>query len=356
MFREGERLTNFSKVDKELIDIKAFLVTVTNGDTEGSTQGLTRVELNLQNCDLTGIDKSLYRGNPDTLGPNAKCVDLKETRTLEGHQGSSKWSYIQIEVQPCDKEPSCITKLLSENDYYHGGTNFLTYRTAFHRMKKLELVLSYSDSTVNAENFDNPIAKVINSQTRIRLDIQKRKFYDFFMGSLTVTTKYGVVYPFQRVTSSYYMADNYHDSTHRQPGYSTLTLVSDDKDKEQKPDPYSIIRIQASAHINQVEIAYPTLVDAFGNIGGVSEALVFIMVLFVFFHSDIRYEQRLLNEGLLEMRKEEARAQAASRNKQKIAKSLNDKVKSVQVTDTLNDGTKYTYSKTYIVSILVEKY
>jgi hypothetical protein len=110
-------------------------------------------------------------------------------------------------------------------------------------MKKLELVLSYSDSTVNAENFDNPIAKVINSQTRIRLDIQKRKFYDFFMGSLTVTTKYGVVYPFQRVTSSYYMADNYHDSTHRQPGYSTLTLVSDDKDKEQKPDPYSIIRI-----------------------------------------------------------------------------------------------------------------
>lgn len=61
--------------------------------------------------------------------------------------------------------------------------------------------------------------------------------------------------------------------------------------------------------MNSVEIEYETLVDAFGNIGGVAEALVFILVFFVFFHSDIRYEQRLLNEGLLEQRKEEARAQ-----------------------------------------------
>jgi hypothetical protein len=61
--------------------------------------------------------------------------------------------------------------------------------------------------------------------------------------------------------------------------------------------------------VNSIEIEYETLIDAFGNIGGVSEALVFLLVFIVFFHSDVRYEQRLLNEGLLEQRKEEAKAQ-----------------------------------------------
>ena len=104
------------------------------------------------------------------------------------------------------------------------------------------------------------------------------------------------------------MADSFQDSTHRKPGYEYSFTYDKDDGPELIRDPYATIRVQAGAHINTVEIEYETLVDAFGNIGGVSEALVFIMVLFVFYHSDIRYEQKLLNEGLLEMRREEEHA------------------------------------------------
>jgi hypothetical protein len=117
------------------------------------------------------------------------------------------------------------------------------YRFAFHELKELELILAYSDSTLDADNFDNPITKVINAETRIRIDMQVKKYFDFFIGNLSVTTKYGIFYPFSSTVSSFYMADSYHDSTSRIPGYTSAITIDKDDPPVIIPDQYAIIRI-----------------------------------------------------------------------------------------------------------------
>ena len=116
------------------------------------------------------------------------------------------------------------------------------FRTAFHRLKDLELILSYSDSTLDADNFDKPITKVVNSETRIRIDMKSTKYYDFFVGDMSVTTKYGIMYPWQTTTSSFYIADRFHDIANRKPGYKVATRVDKDDPLETLPDHYAVIR------------------------------------------------------------------------------------------------------------------
>lgn len=350
MFRENEKLVKFNKIDKEIIEINAYLISIEGGDEEGSPPTQDRTLIELKNCDELNIDPATYKGRDDAVGVNARCVDFTGDKQVSGYQGANIWKYIEIEVMPCDKtEATCMTKDLTENDHYHSGPpNQAAFRQAFHRLKNLELIFSYSDSTLDAENFDNPITKVVSSATRVRLDMMQKKYFDFFIGDFTVLTKYGIFYPFQTEVSSFYIAEKFHDSTNRQPGYEESIVLDKDEPAELVPDAYAIMRIQAGAHVNSVEIEYETLIDAFGNIGGVSEALIFIMIFFIFFHSDVRYEQRLLNEGLLEQRKEEAKAQ--KKLQAKLDQQGLKHLKTVSITQTKQDGSILTYDKTFKVS------
>lgn len=112
------------------------------------------------------------------------------------------------------------------------------------------------------------------------------------------------------------------DSTHRLPGVKA-TDFQGPNGKETRNAPYGVIVIQASNIRVSVEREYETLIDAFGNIGGAAEAITFIVAILLIFHTDIRYEQRILNDGLLrEKRERDLRRDAKAKREDPYTKTV----------------------------------
>lgn len=304
---KGKTLT-YKRVEDTLIGVEIYEVLNEGSTGEDVKPNITRTKLKLGTCsDL--VQSGNYVGKKDPLGTTARCVSFEGDREIKGTAGDPEFKYLEIVINPCPAAAAaCISSNLKPADTY---TSSADYRSVFKQLNGLTLTFSFLDAAGDPDNFESPISYNINSDHKIRLNMQQTKYLDLHFGLYEMVTKYGVYYPYQQLEESITLQNAFYDSTHRKPGAEIFEFKSPEGEKT-RTAPYGVIVVQASNRRITVEREYETLIDAFGNIGGAAEAITFIVAILLIFHTDIRYEQRILNEGLLreKKRKDEKKQEA----------------------------------------------
>ena len=296
---DGGQLRSFNNIEDKFISINVFEVIVDNSDNEDAQLEYTREKVNLESCNEVLNNTSIYRGNSDSYSKNARCLTFEGETILKGKVGDSQYQYLEILVEPCPTtSEECDTSKFQTSDDW----TFPRYQNALKRIRELRLQFNFLDASVNGVDVDSPLSYNVNSDHFFMINFNKEINTNFFFGNYTVTTKHGIFYPSASTRASVALMKSIQTSTHRQIGAQVEEFRSPTGD-ETKTAPYVKINMLASNAQIEVERTYETLLDAFGNIGGVTQAITFIVLLFIFFHTEIRYEQRILNDGLLRERR-----------------------------------------------------
>ena len=297
---DGGQLRSFGNIEDKFISINVFEVVVDNSDNEEAALEYTREKVELGSCNEVLNNTSIYRGNSDSYSKNARCLTFEGETQLKGKIGDSQYQYLEILVEPCPVDnPECKTANFLTTDSW----NEQRYQAAFLALRELKLQFNFLDASVNGVDVDSPLSYNVNSDHFFMIDFNSEASHQFFFGNYTVNTKHGIFYPTTSTRSSVAMMKSIQTATHRQIGAKVEEFKGPGGVEIETTAPYIVINMLASNTYIEVERTYETLLDAFGNIGGVAEAIMFIVLLFIFFHTEIRYEQRILNDGLLRERR-----------------------------------------------------
>lgn len=333
----------YKKVEDLLVSVELYEVIITQGETDDDQPSVERTELKLQPCDEI-IDDASYVGKKEPIGNNARCVDFDGEREISGTSGDSQFKYIEVIINPCpSNNENCISNGLNAGDQFQTSAK---YRQVFESLNDLTLTFSFLDASSDPDNYTDPISYNINSDYKMRLNMIQTKTLDLHFGTFEILTKYGVFYPFESTVSSINLQNAFYDSKNRQPGALTDTFKGPAGVDRVRTAPYGVIVCQVSNRVITVEREYETFIDALGNIGGFAETVAYIVAILLIFHTDIRYEQRILNDGLLR----ERRSSKEQIEEQEKLNNSSPFQKRVTYTAVDQQGKPVVYEKKYKVS------
>jgi hypothetical protein len=351
-------LHDYNDIEDEFLRITPYHVIVKGTDQKKGEVEIERTTMQLKGCneiyDETQVSEYDGEDGDDgevlVLGADARCLFFERERKIEGKYGDPVLKYMEIVIEPCREDyDTCLTRGLKEGDTYQNSPKL---REAFHELRNLDVMFSFLDASSDADNFDNPLKLNINSDHTFKIDMFSEKEVHFYIGNYEVDTKYGLFYRTSRspTDASVNLKKVWKDQTHREPTSLDIETFSANGEEVNKPAPYITIKIFSSNINTKVEREYETIIDAFGNIGGFAESIAFLVAILLYCHGDVRYEQRILNDGLLREKREEE-----EREKQELEKSglLKQSTKTVQFNQHNEDGSLKTVTKVYKVIFLL---
>ena len=296
VYRFRDKLVNKEEIEDIFINLKAYAVKFHYGE-EGGDPEKSREALQFTNCKEMSNEykEEDFVGNLQALSKFAQCLRIPKDFELKGAVGSEEFSYIEIEVLPCDiKHPKCQTAGAKKGSTIHTSKQL---EKAYKFSRQFELSLSFTDFKVNVQSYHNPLVKTINSDNVIKIDLTRQKKRDYYFKNISVVSETGFLWETETSESSVAYNKAYSDSFMRDP---TLKIkFKGPNGKEERYAPYVVYRLLASNTVTNVHREYELLLDVFGNVGGMSEILTILFIFMVTFHRDVRLEQNLLNSGLL---------------------------------------------------------
>lgn len=159
-------------------------------------------------------------------------------------------------------------------------------------------MFQFLDASSQPDDYENPIQYNINSDHILQVNMNTQKQINFHMGVYEVQQKFGWFWKTTSTVQSIGLINSFKDETHRKPKAAIESFEGEDGNIVNKVAPYVTLVFQASNQKITVEREYETLLDAGGNIGGLAEALGFVILMIICCHTDVSYHQRILNDGL----------------------------------------------------------
>lgn len=342
VYQDGRGKTlDYREVEDMLVSVELYEATITQPTVTGDRPTITRTQLMIQPCNEI-VTEGNYVGKKEPIGKDARCINFDGEREIKGTSGDSEYKFIEVNINPCPNgSDDCITKGLNAGDTFDTSPK---YREVFTALNDLTLTFSFLDASADPDNFDSPISYNINSDYKMRLNMIQTKALDLHFGTFEMVTKYGIFYPTSTSKSSITLQNAFYDSKNRQPGADTDTFTLPSGEERVRNAPYGVIVCQVSNRVVTVEREYETFIDALGNIGGFAETIAYIVAILLIFHTDIRYEQKILNDGLLREKKSEDDAD------KKEEQSKNPLEKTVTYNALNTEGQPITYEKKYKVT------
>lgn len=298
-YKEGDKLMAYGEVEQTAARVLAFQVDI---DFTSDPPVTERTKLDLIECDDIKLSKDALKGEQSVFNKDSKCLEFSDDTLLTGSATSStNFSYIEVRVETCDEtSDKCTTKNLQDKSASGYQASF---DAAYAKMKEISLLFSFLEVSADTTSFDSPLVKNINSNHYLKTSLMDEKYQDYYFGTYEVNTLSGLFTTENSTVSSMFLDTAFTESTYRDPTYKEDFKTKTATDQQKMP--YGVIRIMASNKKVSVERKYETLVDVLGTVGGIAETVTFVFVLIMFLHQDIRLEQRLLNEGLLQVEEEE---------------------------------------------------
>jgi hypothetical protein len=180
---------------------------------------------------------------------------------------------------------------------------------AFEAFNTMTVDISFLDASGDISSFESPINLNANSNNQLRMNVHQEKIYDFYFGQLVVNTSQGWFWKTTSKSTALKLTNTFFDSLYREPSYETTFTTS--TGTSTKARPYGTMRFLASNSLTTVNRDYDTLVDSFGRIGGIAQSITFVFIFLMVYHHEIRMEQSLLNEAILQNKKDEEEEEEA---------------------------------------------
>jgi hypothetical protein len=160
------------------------------------------------------------------------------------------------------------------------------------------LELSYIQEIADAQSFDKPIARNLNSDTRLRFNGERQNFVTFNINQLKVETTSGSYKKVTETVEGLYFKSTTNNSSSRVPTDERETLLNGQVTPPERT-PYVYIQFFLTNETQRVERDYPVIIDTLQNIGGVAEVLMFIFVYMMMLHHEVIMDLYLLNNAVL---------------------------------------------------------
>ena len=304
LYRDSKKFATLKGFEATWLIIEAFYVTETqsNGATSGVAPTESRTKIEIKNCESVSIDKTDLKGSSNVaLNSEASCIVFDEGIEIVGSASDDTFKYVEIIVRPCDEESStCRTSGLNAGDTIGSNSKL---QDAYKRLREITLEFNFMEAGVSLDNKTKPLTKTINTNYELRLDLFQEKFSTFYFQNFNVSDTEGR-FLFLESTKEYNsitLDKVISQSTTRDPGSKDVKFFSPTGELSRSAN-YLTIKIQASNNEYTIERGYKKLIDVFADVGGVVEVITFVIAILYSWHNDIRMEQTLVNEGLLNAR------------------------------------------------------
>lgn len=301
-FRERGLFRKFNFYDDKWFKIQAKMITQRkNIDKKNSVAKITSEDLRIVNCRKLNLqDVIKLVGDEETAFKNgAACLVIRPRDKLEGDENSEVFSFVQLEVIPCDEEePTCQTSGLNEGDRLESN---ITNR-AIKKVRDITVDISMVEGNVNTDKFFQPIREVINNNYQLSMDIYKEQYVDIYLKSIEVSTNSGNFWTVNELKKSIQIGTVTMDSTTRDPGTKKIQQVGED---DMRSANYINIRLLASNEVFAVTRIYRDVIEGFSDIGGISQVVTFVIIFFYTWYNNLRLQVVLINQGVIKTTKDE---------------------------------------------------
>lgn len=284
-------------MEEQYVRLRANHVTIEN-KKEISTVEITRETLSFKSCDSLGSYSDEINFEESDLDAQGMCLEFDSETKIGGTDSNDLFKYIEVRFEVCDKTNSSCSPgtIAATNTVESPGSSRLD--TFFAGALKLQVDISFLDASGNMQNYDEPFNLNSNSNNQLRLNLYQEKIYDFYFGALQVETNDGWFTAKSETRTALQLTHKFFDSIYRSPLYESDFETSAGTTIMARP--YATLRFLASNQVTTIKRDYQTLIDTFSKIGGASQAITFIFIIIMIYHQQVKLDQELLNEAILQ--------------------------------------------------------
>lgn len=171
-------------------------------------------------------------------------------------------------------------------------------------VSKTYFTFSYTEGAPNPNNFNEPFNFFLKTGARVFGSVLNTKLVNMYWKEVEVQTDKGILYENIEIIKSLSLDSTYIDTLDRGANKKANEVTV----KGQPPGPVdqSYIEFNLYSSNNKVIFVrkYTKIVDVFANIGGLVEIFGFVIMFCYAWYNGIRMEQKLLNFGVLNQKKE----------------------------------------------------
>ena len=221
---------------------------------------------------------------------NSYCFRFTNTTELEGAIGQKIIKYVELRVEPCkEAETTCNTRLLAATDNLRSGNINPKLLLAHEKLQTVRIDTSFVGVVASTANYTQPMFKSVNTNNRIKINLEEEQFRDVHLEPMTVRTRAGWFWQNANNTKTNVTLDcEYLSSTLRMPGVDK-TWISPTGSVSEKI-PYIVIRYLLSNKTLLVVRDYPLIYWIFVNVGGILEIVSFVFLILILIHREVILE------------------------------------------------------------------
>lgn len=298
-------------IEEEYITISATHIRKTVIDDpsfpNGKNTTFFRKKLELKNCSETKIDINRLKNYRAGLGPKSTCLILNNDTFIQGNLQSRDFQYIDIEFRPCNESnPKCLYynlkqdskmtgKFSNEGDILEASPLFnATFQTI-----KLRAGIFYVEANADTENVTHPLVHTLNTNIQLNFEINQEKFLNYYFRKFRVQSISGKFFDYEKEVTSISLDKIESETRYRSPwAKMKITNLYDDRKIKKTQNLYTI-SIFASNTESVMIRNYTKFIDVLGNVGGISEIITFIIVVFYTWHNSIKMDQTVINKSFI---------------------------------------------------------
>ena len=357
MFSQGKKNLKDKDITK-LFDVTAYAFQYTAKEASDGSKSIDDVKpkvkkINIVSCKKAGVNGTVkgktILGKFDNILTNfGFCPDISDSTIpfeLSGDDDSDYFAYIEVKIAPCSGSYPSITS--SPTDPNSGGGGSPTGPSGYtvvgaytnqacllpnpagsgtgnlspierqyvrQQLRDYSLTLSLIESTVDGNNYDDPLIYKFKSSDKFSITSNEEKTAKFIFKTIVVNTDRGIVTETFDTTETYSPSDRLFDVRDRD-GADQIQFHTPDGDVYQ-PIPYLTLRFLSGNSKQEYTRTYVKILDIMGLVGGVSEVLgIFIGFLYAWY-SGIRMEQDMINHTILHIDPEDETVEEWEKNRE----------------------------------------
>lgn len=238
--------------------------------------------IDMKPCEELEMDVSDANYSAEDL-KGAFCIEFKSGSLLGGGIESGQMNYLGFGLLPCTIRQPGDCEVLYEGVLTNTRDTTGPISEYF---QDFVLEISYLQDYFVPNNFTHPLKKNLISQIQQRFDSQRTTWIVSMFEQIEVQTKSGFLFSDSKVESGLIFRSSDYNITPRDPVFEIQNYYQGAIGPLERLT-YGNVANYLTNNIRKIERQYPSILDAFQNIGGSAEVLLFIFVFFMVMHHNI---------------------------------------------------------------------
>src|SRR3990167_5097240 len=312
MFQEGEMFYTPPQIES-LFNIQSahFTYTSTNDASTNvrtfSNTGPKVSQVKFSPCRSANVSgtidgKAILGKTGRALSDFGYCAITKDgSFYVQGDDDSDSYSYIEINVRPCQGPFSSTTPIpkgsCALRTPQNGDLTTTQAKEVRNALRDFRITLMLIDTAINATNYDSPFVYIMNSNYHYYPTINSQKSIDFIFKTVTVSTDKGILFNDIVDSDSFSIGEVIYDSKDRDPNDQINQITP--TGTINLPVPYMTFTMRSGNEKVTYTRTYLMILDVIGLVGGVSQLFTVAVIVLYSWYNSIRMEQEMINRTIL---------------------------------------------------------